>query len=90
MRLWDAATGEPCATLPHPTLVWDAGLRPRRNLAGDGVHRDDRLRIWDVATARVRKEIPLPDKALPLADCQSRRNQSGRDDVRPRTTTRGT
>ena len=22
VRLWDAATGEPCATLPHPGVVW--------------------------------------------------------------------
>ena len=34
VRLWDAATGEPCATLPHPGIVHEPGLRPRRDVAG--------------------------------------------------------
>jgi WD40 repeat protein len=28
VRLWDAATGEPCATLPHPGFVWDCPSAP--------------------------------------------------------------
>ena len=35
VRLWDAATGEPCATLPHPGVVPSSGLRPRRDVAGE-------------------------------------------------------
>ena len=28
VRLWDAATGEPCATLPHPGVVWSLAFSP--------------------------------------------------------------
>ncbi len=64
VRLWDAATGEPCATLSHPSFVWDAAFGPDGTWLVTGCYRNDRLRIWDVATARLRKEIPLPDKAF--------------------------
>jgi WD40 repeat protein len=60
VRLWDAATGEPCATLPHPSLVWGLAFGPDGTWLVTGCPHDDRLRIWDVATARVRKEIPFP------------------------------
>ena len=62
VRLWDAATGEPCATLPHPSFVLDLAFGPDGTWLVTGCCRDDRLRIWDVATARVRKEIPFPDR----------------------------
>jgi WD40 repeat protein len=61
VRLWDAATGELCATLPHASFVWDLAFGPDGTWLVTGCPRDDRLRIWDVATARVRKEIPFPD-----------------------------
>ena len=35
MRLWDAATGEPCATFFHPGIVPGLALRTGRTLAGD-------------------------------------------------------
>src|SRR5262249_27803268 len=56
-RLWDAATGEPCATLPHPDIVRTVAFGPDSRSLVTGGDGDDRLRIWDVATARVRKEI---------------------------------
>src|SRR5262249_40573495 len=28
VRLWDAATGEPCATWPHPGVVWTLAFGP--------------------------------------------------------------
>jgi WD40 repeat protein len=66
MRLWDAATGELCATFPHPCYVWDLAFGPDGTwlvTVGSVDERrqimDDRLRIWDVETARVRKEIPF-------------------------------
>jgi WD40 repeat protein len=61
VRLWDAATGEPCATLPHPSYVCGLAFGPDGTWLVTGCHLHDRLRIWDVATARVRQEIPLPD-----------------------------
>jgi WD40 repeat protein len=60
VRLWDAATGEPCATLPHPGYAWTLAYSPDGQRLLTGVSGDDRLRIWDVATARVHKEIKVP------------------------------
>src|SRR5262249_11858464 len=60
VRLWDAATGEPWATLPHPGVVWDLAFGPDGRWLVSGTSADNRLRIWDVATACVRKEIQVP------------------------------
>jgi WD40 repeat protein len=60
MRLWDATTGEPYATLPHPGTVYELAYSPggtRLMTATDG---DNRLRIWDAVTGRVRREIQVP------------------------------
>ena len=62
VRLWDAATGEPCAILPHPSFVLDLAFGPDGTWLVTGCYHGDRLRIWDVATAQVRREIPLPSK----------------------------
>jgi WD40 repeat protein len=61
VRLWDAETGELCATLPHPGVVMDLAFGPDGTWLITGCKPDDRLRIWDVATARVRRTIPLRD-----------------------------
>ena len=60
VRLWDAATGEPCASLPHPGFVPSLAYSPDGTWLVSGNYGDDRLRIWDVTTARVRKEIRGP------------------------------
>ncbi len=64
VRLWDAQTGEPCVTLPHPSFVWGLAFGPDGTWLVTGCHLDDRLRIWDVATARVRKEIAFPGRDI--------------------------
>jgi WD40 repeat protein len=64
VRLWDAATGEPCATLPHPGFVLSLAFTPNGQGLVTGSHGDDQLRIWDVATARVRKEIQGPGRGF--------------------------
>ena len=61
LRLWDAATGEPCASMPHPGFVQSLAFSPDGTWLVSGNFADDRLRIWDLATARVRKEIQGPD-----------------------------
>ena len=66
MRLWDAATGEPCATLPHPGVVWGLAFGPDGTSLVSASDRSDGLRIWDVATARVRTESPGSRRELPL------------------------
>jgi WD40 repeat protein len=64
VRLWDAATGEPCAILPHPGFVLGLAFSPDGHGLVTGCFGDDRLRIWDVATARVRKEVQGPGRAF--------------------------
>jgi WD40 repeat protein len=58
VRLWDAATGEPCAELPHSSFVQSLAFSPDSRWLVTGSFGEDRLRVWDVATARVHKEIP--------------------------------
>jgi WD40 repeat protein len=63
VRLCDAATGELCAILPHPgdrNYVLSLAFTPNGQWLVTGSFGDGRLRIWDVATARVRQEIQGP------------------------------
>jgi WD40 repeat protein/predicted Ser/Thr protein kinase len=60
VRLWDAATGEPCATLPHLNVVHGLAFGPDGTWLASTTLGDNRLRIWDIATGRVRKEIEVP------------------------------
>jgi WD40 repeat protein len=62
VRLWDAATGEPCAILPHPGYVLSLAFSPNGQSLVTGSFGDERLRIWDVATARVLRDIPGPGR----------------------------
>jgi WD40 repeat protein len=55
VRLWDATTGEPCATLPHAGIVRTLAFGPDGRWLVSASDGDDWLRIWEVATARVRK-----------------------------------
>jgi WD40 repeat protein len=62
VRLWDAATGEACASLPQPGFVHDLAYGPDGTwlvtaALADG---DSRLRIWDIGTGRLRREIEVP------------------------------
>ena len=59
MRLWDALTGEPCATLTHTSFVWELAFGPDGTWLATG-SADERLRIWDLPTVRVLKEIQFP------------------------------
>jgi WD40 repeat protein/predicted Ser/Thr protein kinase len=61
VRLWDAATGELCATLPHPGYVWSLGYGPDGTWLVSANEKDDLLRVWDTAAGRLRRTIPVPD-----------------------------
>jgi WD40 repeat protein/predicted Ser/Thr protein kinase len=64
IRLWDAATGEPCATLPHPGIVTALAFGPDSTwLVGGGFFADGLL-IWDVATGRVRGRVREVGKSI--------------------------
>jgi eukaryotic-like serine/threonine-protein kinase len=47
--------------LPHPGVVPGLAFSPDGTWLASGNFGDDRLRIWDTATALVRKEIQIPD-----------------------------
>jgi WD40 repeat protein len=64
VRLWDAATGEPCATLPHLGIAWCLAYGPDGTWLVSANERDDLLRVWDTATGRLRRTIPVPDGNL--------------------------
>jgi eukaryotic-like serine/threonine-protein kinase len=64
VRLWDAATGAPCAELLQPGEVHGLAYGPDGRWLVTATVADHRLRIWDVATARLRKEIELPGGKL--------------------------
>jgi WD40 repeat protein/serine/threonine protein kinase len=57
VRLWDATTGEPCATWTGLGIVRALAFGPDGHWLVIGDEQEDRLRIWDVTTARVRREI---------------------------------
>jgi WD40 repeat protein len=62
MRLCDALTGELGTVLPHPNFVWDLAFGPDGSWLVSAAEGDGDLRIWDVATARLRRKIPAPGK----------------------------
>jgi WD40 repeat protein len=59
VRVWDAATGELCAILPHDRSVEGLAFGPDGNWLVTGCNADNCLRVWDVATTQVRKKIPF-------------------------------
>jgi WD40 repeat protein len=61
VRLWDAVTGERCATLPGPGIVRALAFGRDGSWLINGTDGDDRLRVRDVATGRIRREIPGSD-----------------------------
>jgi WD40 repeat protein len=64
VRLSDARTGLPGATLGHTSRVRALAFGPDTTWLVSGCDDDDRLTIWDFATARRRKVIPGPGKTL--------------------------
>jgi WD40 repeat protein/serine/threonine protein kinase len=64
VRLWDAATGLACATLPHDDFVSGLAFGPEGKWLLTGDCHSGLLRIWDVVTARVRKQIRVHDGNL--------------------------
>src|SRR5262249_26471127 len=57
-------TGEPCCKpFPHADRVETLAFDPNGRWLVTRDEQQDRLRLWDVATARVRQEIPGPFKS---------------------------
>lgn len=64
VRLWDAATGEACASLSHPVRLRTLTFAPSGEWLATGGEDDDVVRIWDVGTARLRREFHGPGKSI--------------------------
>jgi WD40 repeat protein len=60
VRFWDAASGEPCASLPQQSFVLDLAFGPDGGWLAVGCQQGNQLQIWDWVTAHVRQKIPLP------------------------------
>jgi WD40 repeat protein len=58
VRLWDAATGEVCAKLPHPGIVRALAFTPddARLVSGGDFGRG--LFLWDLSTGRIQGRVP--------------------------------
>jgi WD40 repeat protein len=64
VRLWDGATGEAIAQLSHGDYVQGLAFSSAGRFLVTGSLGSDRLRVWDVATARVLRTIPGPGHSL--------------------------
>jgi WD40 repeat protein/predicted Ser/Thr protein kinase len=64
VRLWDALTGEPGPVLLHPNIVWALAFSPDGSWLVSAGDADTDLRIWDVATGRLRRKIPGSGKDM--------------------------
>ena len=62
VRLWDAATGESCAVLPHPDVVRVLHFSPDSSWLVSGCNQDESLHIWNVATARLEHKFKGPGR----------------------------
>src|SRR5262249_7016896 len=63
-RLWDAVTGELCAVLPHADVVFALGFSPDGSRLVTGGDGNCVLKIWDVGTTRLLREIQGRDRSI--------------------------
>jgi WD40 repeat protein/predicted Ser/Thr protein kinase len=58
VRLWDAATGEACATLPHASLVRALAFTPdSTRLVSAGGEPGGVVHVWDLSTGRIQRRM---------------------------------
>jgi WD40 repeat protein len=69
IRVWDAATGEACATLPHPApgIVRALAFTPDGTRLVSGGDLDGQLLLWDVATGHLRGRLASGKSVRSLA-----------------------
>jgi WD40 repeat protein/predicted Ser/Thr protein kinase len=67
VRLWDAATGEACATLPHPGIVAALAFTPDGTRLVSGGNLDGELLVWDVSTGQVHGRVASGKSVRSLA-----------------------
>jgi WD40 repeat protein len=57
VHLWDAATGELFATLPHTGIVWALAFTPDGTRLVSGGDASGELLIWDLSNARIARRV---------------------------------
>jgi WD40 repeat protein/predicted Ser/Thr protein kinase len=57
IRLWDAATGEECATLPHPGIVAALAFTPDGTRLVSGGDLGGELLVWDASTGQIQGRV---------------------------------
>jgi WD40 repeat protein len=67
VRLWDAATGEVQARLPHPGIVRALAFSPDGKRLVSGGDFDGQLLVWDVATGQVERQVASGKSVWSLA-----------------------
>jgi eukaryotic-like serine/threonine-protein kinase len=67
IRLWDAATGEACATLPHSGIVRTLAFTPDGNRLVSGGEFDGKLLVWDVSTGQIQSRVTSGKSVRSLA-----------------------
>jgi WD40 repeat protein len=63
VRLWDARTGQTIRVMPHPSRVADLAFGPDGTWLVTACGEDSVLRVWEVPTGRLRKELKDPGGA---------------------------
>jgi WD40 repeat protein/predicted Ser/Thr protein kinase len=67
IRLWDAATGEACATLPQPGVVRTLAFTPDGTRLVSGGDLDGELLVWDVSTGHIQGRVASGKSVRSLA-----------------------
>jgi eukaryotic-like serine/threonine-protein kinase len=67
IRLWDAATGEECAKLPHPGVVRALAFTPDGTRLVSGGDLNGELLVWDVSTAQIQGRVTSGKSVRSLA-----------------------
>jgi WD40 repeat protein len=58
VRLWDGATGEACAKLPHDGIVRTLAFTPDGARLVSGGDLGGKLLVWDLSTGRIQGQVP--------------------------------
>jgi WD40 repeat protein len=67
VRLWDAATGEVCATLPHPGIVAALAFTPDGTGLVTGGDLNGELLVWDLWTGQIQRRVASGKRVRSLA-----------------------
>jgi eukaryotic-like serine/threonine-protein kinase len=67
VRLWNAVTGESCATLPHPGIVRALAFSPDSSWLVSACHADEGLQVWNFTARQLQKTFRRPGSIVAAA-----------------------